>query len=73
MNNLTGIERQVLCRKYIQKYNISYYDAALKVDKVVKFLAELKIKLGQNKRLNPKKMRIKFDLEKEKIWREIDI
>jgi len=70
MNNLTGIERQVLCKKYIQKYNINYHDAAEKVDLVVKFLADLRIKLELNKRLTPKKMMIKFDEEKEKIWRE---
>jgi len=73
MNNLTGIERQVLCRKYIQKYGINYHEAALKVDEVVKFLADLRIKLEQNKRMTPNKMRIKFDEEKEKIWREIEI
>ena len=70
MNNLTGTERQVLCRKYITKYDIDYHTAAEKVDEVVKFLANLKIRLGKNKRLTAEKMRIKFDEEKEKIWRE---
>ena len=73
MNNLNGTERQVLCKKYMQRDNISYHEAATEVDKVVKFLADLRIKLELNKRLTPAKMRLKFDEEKEKIWREIEI
>ncbi len=73
MNNLSGLERQVLCRKYIKKYNITYQEAATKVDVVVKFLSDLKKKLGQNKRLTPERMRIKFDEEKENIWRKLEV
>lgn len=72
MNNLTGVERQVLCRKYIQRDEINYYEASQKVDKVVIFLANLKTKLAKNSRLTSAKKRLKFDEEKEKIWREME-